>query len=200
MCKIDTVESNKKLLNKGWIILMISKKKLVNLTTAVGAVAVSLVTAQVTANADTVYTVKSGDTLSSISYKFNKDNNLVNTIAQKNSIKDINKIYVGQKLVIKSDGEIAVASSQSTSSNTSSNSSQLSSSDAAAKAWIAQHESSNSYTATNGRYIGKYQLDASYLNGDFSPANQERVADQYVANRYGSWTAAQQHWLANGWY
>lgn len=42
-------------------------------------------------------------------------------------------------------------------------------------------ESTNNYNATNGRYIGKYQLDASYLNGDYSPENQERVADQYVA-------------------
>ena len=41
---------------------------------------------------------------------------------------------------------------------------------------------------------------ASYLNGDYSPANQERVADQYVAGRYGSWDAAKSFWLANGWY
>lgn len=69
-----------------------------------------------------------------------------------------------------------------------------------AKEWIAMKESTNNYNATNGRYIGKYQLDASYLNGDHSPANQERVADQYVAGRYGSWEAAKQFWLANGWY
>ncbi|HCA4783360.1 TPA: LysM peptidoglycan-binding domain-containing protein, partial [Enterococcus faecium] len=49
-----------------------------------------------------------------------------------------------------------------------------------AKEWIAQKESSGSYTATNGRYIGRYQLDSSYLNGDYSAANQERVAEQYV--------------------
>ncbi|NTQ68237.1 LysM peptidoglycan-binding domain-containing protein, partial [Enterococcus faecium] len=60
----------------------------------------------------------------------------------------------------------------------------------AAKEWIAQKESSGSYTATNGRYIGRYQLDSSYLNGDYSAANQEKVAEQYVASRYGSWEAA----------
>ena len=54
----------------------------------------------------------------------------------------------------------------------------------AAKEWIAQKESSGSYTATNGRYIGRYQLDSSYLNGDYSAANQEKVAEQYVASRY----------------
>lgn len=72
--------------------------------------------------------------------------------------------------------------------------------DADAKAWIAQHESSNNYNARNGQYIGKYQLSAGYLNGDYSPANQEKCADQYVAQRYGSWSNAKQHWLANGWY
>lgn len=76
----------------------------------------------------------------------------------------------------------------------------VSGNDASAKAWIAQHESSNNYNARNGQYIGKYQLSASYLNGDYSPANQERCADHYVAQRYGSWSNAKQHWLANGWY
>ncbi|EGP5441848.1 peptidase M23, partial [Enterococcus faecium] len=70
----------------------------------------------------------------------------------------------------------------------------------AAKEWIAQKESSGSYTATNGRYIGRYQLDSSYLNGDYSAANQEKVAEQYVASRYGSWEAAKAFWEANGWY
>ena len=53
---------------------------------------------------------------------------------------------------------------------------------------------------TNGRYIGRYQLDSSYLNGDYSAANQEKVAEQYVASRYGSWEAAKAFWEANGWY
>ncbi|MDQ8370757.1 LysM peptidoglycan-binding domain-containing protein [Enterococcus faecium] len=69
-----------------------------------------------------------------------------------------------------------------------------------AKEWIAQKESSGSYTATNGRYIGRYQLDSSYLNGDYSAANQEKVAEQYVASRYGSWEGAKAFWEANGWY
>ncbi|OFI48433.1 hypothetical protein BG261_05785 [Floricoccus tropicus] len=69
-----------------------------------------------------------------------------------------------------------------------------------AKEWIAQKESSGSYSATNGRYIGRYQLDSSYLKGDYSPANQERVADAYVSGRYGSWEGALSFWQANGWY
>ena len=76
----------------------------------------------------------------------------------------------------------------------------VSGSEAEAKEWIAQKESGGSYTATNGRYIGRYQLTDSYLNSDYSAENQERVADAYVAGRYGSWTAAKNFWLNNGWY
>lgn len=73
-------------------------------------------------------------------------------------------------------------------------------SDAAAKEEIARRESGGSYTATNGVYYGRYQLTNSYLGNDYSPANQERVADQYVADRYGSWSNALAFWNANGWY
>ena len=76
----------------------------------------------------------------------------------------------------------------------------VSGSEAEAKEWIAQKESGGSHTATNGQYIGRYQLTDSYLNGDYSAANQERVADAYVAGRYGSWSAAKNFWLNNGWY
>lgn len=70
----------------------------------------------------------------------------------------------------------------------------------AAKEFVAMRESGGSYTARNGIYYGRYQLTISYLNGDLSPANQERVAQQYVASRYGSWVAAKAHWQANGWF
>lgn len=76
----------------------------------------------------------------------------------------------------------------------------VSGSEQSAKEWIASHESGGSYGATNGRYVGRYQLDASYLNGDYSEANQERVAQQYVTNRYGSWQNAQSFWQSHGWY
>ena len=79
-------------------------------------------------------------------------------------------------------------------------SSGLSAEDAEAKEWIAQKESSGSYTAQNGQYYGRYQLTITYLNGDLSPENQEKTADAYVAGRYGSWSAAKNFWLANGWY
>lgn len=73
-------------------------------------------------------------------------------------------------------------------------------SEAEAKAWIAFKESTDNYDARNGKYIGKYQLTNTYLDGDYSPENQERVADEYVSSRYGSWVAAKDFWLQNGWY
>lgn len=180
-----------------------------------------------TAHADEAYTVQSGDTLSTISQKYVGDNSLINAIAESNSISDINLIYSGQQLTIPTEGSAQaaaepqatvqeapvqaeqpvvqetvqtetqaapVAETQSATTETTATSTN------AAKEWIAQKESSGSYTATNGRYIGRYQLDSSYLNGDYSAANQEKVAEQYVASRYGSWEAAKAFWEANGWY
>ena len=203
---------------------MISKKNFAKVSATLGAVALGVSATATAANADTIYTVQSGDTLSGISYKFAKDNSMVNDLAKKNNIQDINKIYVGQKLIIKSDGEIqeynaqnaananvadnntqatqqqAAQPQQAQSQASQSYTSNASGSEAAAKAWIAARESGGNYGATNGQYIGKYQLSASYLNGDYSAANQERVADQYVASRYGSWSAAQSFWQSHGWY
>ena len=94
----------------------------------------------------------------------------------------------------------APASAPAAAENYSAPAATVSGSEAEAKEWIAQKESGGSYTATNGRYIGRYQLTDSYLNGDYSAENQERVADAYVAGRYGSWTEAKNFWLNNGWY
>lgn len=92
------------------------------------------------------------------------------------------------------------STSASTASASTSSSTSSSSSEEAAKAWIASKESGGSYTASNGNYYGKYQLSLSYLNGDTSAANQEKVANSYVQSRYGSWTAAKAFWQDNGWY
>ncbi|MCT3520166.1 aggregation promoting factor [Lactobacillus delbrueckii subsp. lactis] len=94
----------------------------------------------------------------------------------------------------------SASTSTASASTSSSTSTYSSSSEEAAKAWIASKESGGSYTASNGNYYGKYQLSLSYLNGDTSAANQEKVANSYVQSRYGSWTAAKAFWQANGWY
>lgn len=278
--------------------MKLNKKALKLTATVAGAVALGTVATTVSANADSIYTVKSGDTLSGISCQFGHDYAFVDTLASDNNIANKNLIYVGQKLVIKDDGEItsatasqvaslpsasasstsqaqtdsasaasqasstasdqasadslaaaqsaaaasqaaaqsaaaaaasaaaasqaalqsqqaasqsaaatstayttmAATSTNTSTSSTSSYTSSLSSSEEAAKEWIVQKESGGSYTAQNGNYYGKYQLSSSYLNGDTSAANQEKVADQYVASRYGSWTAAQAFWESHGWY
>ena len=158
----------------------------------------------IVANADS-YTVKSGDTLSAIA---KEKNTTVNAIAKKNKISNVNLISVGQVLEIEDANTTQKTTEQATTSQidttqattTISASDGLSAEDAAAKEWIAQKESSGSYTAQNGQYYGRYQLTITYLNGDLSPANQEKVANQYVVSRYGSWSAAKNFWLANGWY
>ena len=146
------------------------------------------------------YTVKSGDTLSAIA---REKNTTVDAIAQKNKISNVNLITVGQVLEIEDEKATTNTTEQATTSKattTVSASDGLSAEDVVAKEWIAQKESSGSYTAQNGQYYGRYQLSLSYLNGDLSPENQEKVANQYVVNRYGSWSAAKNFWLANGWY
>lgn len=153
-------------------------------------------------NADS-YTVQSGDTLSAIATAHNKT---VADLVTLNNITNPNLISVGQNIEI--DGGAATTTSTETPAEpakTTGNatvvySSNLNASDAAAKEEIAQRESSGSYTAQNGQYYGRYQLTLSYLNGDLSTENQEKVANDYVTNRYGSWSAALSFWNANGWY
>ena len=149
--------------------------------------------------------VAHADSLSAIA---KEKNTTVDAIAKKNKISNVNLISVGQVLEIEDANTTQKTTEQAPASKTDttqatttvSASDGLSAEDAAAKEWIAQKESSGSYTAQNGQYYGRYQLTITYLNGDLSPANQEKVANQYVVNRYGSWSAAKNFWLANGWY
>lgn len=197
-------------------------------TTIAGVAALFAVFAPSFASAQesSTYTVKEGDTLSEIA---ETHNTTVEKLAENNHIDNIHLIYVGQELVIDGpvapaapasttyaapaaqDETVSVPAAETTeveeetpvASETVAEetvASTVSGSEAEAKEWIAQKESGGSYTATNGRYIGRYQLTDSYLNGDYSAENQERVADAYVAGRYGSWSAAKTFWLNNGWY
>lgn len=213
---------------KGWLNYPMLKKSMLTTAATLGIAAFGIAAGSTVASADTTYTVQAGDTLSSISQKF--ANSSVDKLAQDNNIQNVNLIYVGQQLLIKDNGETTQAPAQTAAqaapvqttqsqapvyyaqqpaaqSNynyqapaTNSYTANLGGSEAAAQAWIAQRESGGSYTARNGQYIGKYQLSAAYLNGDYSAANQERVAQQYVASRYGSWTNAQAFWQQHGWY
>ena len=207
--------------------MSLTTKKIKTTIAGVAALLAFFAPALASAQETVTYTVKSGDTLSEIAEKYNTT---VEKLAAKNNIKDIHLIYVDQVLVIEGTASTAAPAATTeesapvatetveeapaatttyeapaapatpaAESNTAA-ASTVSGSEAEAKEWIAQKESGGSYTATNGRYIGRYQLTDSYLNGDYSAANQERVADAYVAGRYGSWSAAKNFWLNNGWY
>jgi len=189
------------------------KKALVTTLGTVAVVGAGIFATNETANADSNVTVKQGDSVWSLANKYDSS---VSAIEKANSLSNSSLIYVGQTLNVPNSTQAVTTSSasvstksynqtsQATTNNTQSSSTTastgVSGSDASAKAWIANKESGGSYSATNGQYIGKYQLSSSYLNGDYSAANQEKVANSYVASRYGSWTAAQAFWQANGWY
>ena len=159
------------------------------------------------AHADTVK-VQSGDTLSKIAQDHNTS---VDSIIKLNSfISNANLIFVGQELELDDNSQHqnqVVTVAQPVAQNIQKPVKKVDRavqpqlvSNSSAKQAIAMRESGGSYTARNNRYYGRYQLDTSYLHGDYSPANQERVADQYVQSRYGSWENALQHSYQFGWY
>ncbi|MFT9269754.1 MAG: LysM peptidoglycan-binding domain-containing protein [Liquorilactobacillus nagelii] len=198
------------------------KKILLSAATVTGMMTVGTVAA----NADTV-TVKAGDTVSALAHEYGTT---VDAIKQSNQLQNENLIFVGEQLQVngtstnsqatttqsntattqstqnaaqttQTQSTPAVQQTTTTTENTATTTtSSTSSSEDSARAWIANRESGGSYTASNGNYYGKYQLSTSYLNGDYSAANQERVANQYVTSRYGSWQGALNHWKAYGWY
>jgi len=80
-----------------------------------------------------------------------------------------------------------------------------------ARAWIIAHESGGNPRAQNptSSASGLYQfIDGTWraLGGstahakDASVAEQNMIADRYVAQRYGGWAGAQAFWQAHGWY
>ena len=171
--------------------------------------------------------VEQGDTVSEIAQKHNVS---VDSLVQANHMSNPDMIFVGDTLVLTpnaSNNENAtqtpsykgsqhmyqpvhmtennVNNNQSTTNTQQSapvatpvHSSNLD--DNAAANAIGAAESGNSYSAMNGRYVGRWQLDASYLNGDYSPANQDRVFQQYCNQRYGGISQALAFRQSHGWY
>ena len=149
----------------------------------------------------TFYVVESGDTLSKIAERYGVDFTVVHA-NNADQISNADLIFPGQKLIVAGEGfdKTKTTADDETSTQSTDTVQEVDTSTNSAKEWIAYKESGGSYTATNGKYYGLYQLDSSYLGGDFSPENQERVADKYVAERYGNWENAKAHWLSHGWY
>lgn len=183
-----------------------------------------LLLAGASASANSVYTVKSGDTLSEIA-----DNNgttIQDILNLNQSITNPNVISVGEQITLPGEQVVQQPVQQTTQvaqtqqvaqpvqqvqqQATTQQASATQSQDVAsnqggsnlgsAAEQIAQAESGGDYNARNGQYVGKYQLSASYLNGDYSPANQDRVFQQYCNQRYGSVENALAFRQSHGWY
>ncbi len=126
---------------------MIFKKNFAKVSDTLGEVALGVSATATAANADTIYTVQRGDTLSGIYYKFAQDYSMVNDLAKKNNIQDINKIYVGQKLNNKSDGEIQEYKAQNAANANVANNNTQATQQQAAQPQQAQSQASQSYTS-----------------------------------------------------
>lgn len=175
------------------------------------------------ADASTVK-VATGDTVSGLADKYNVS---IDDIVKWNHLDDKNIIIVGDKLNIdgkdiksKSDSKqkeqqsqkpvqqptVPVQQTQQTVNQPVQQNvqtqqvAQIQPQSNSAKEQIAYIESRGDYNAQNGRYLGKWQLDSSYLNGDMSEAGQSAAADKYVADRYNNWSNALAHEQQYGWY
>lgn len=188
-----------------------------------GMVTLSTLVIGTKADASTVK-VETGDTVSGLADKYNVS---IDDIVKWNHLNDKNVIIVGDKLNIdgkdiksKSDFKqkkqqsqkpvqqkvTPVQQTQQTVSQPAQQNIQSQQTTQAqnvggdAKEQIAYGESRGSYTAQNGRYYGKYQLDLSYLGGNLSPQHQEEVFQQYCNDRYGSVEGALSFRQQHGWY
>lgn len=159
--------------------------------------------------AEVSHTVQSGESLSTIAQQYFGDASKYTVIANANNIANANFIVSGQVLTFDTAStNQTVQVPQETQSQQVAQTQQVqqtqapaSSSEHEAKEWIAQKESGGSYTASNGQYYGRYQLNPGlYAGYDTTPAGQEAAANAYVTGRYGSWSNAKSFWLANGWY
>lgn len=74
------------------------------------------------------------------------------------------------------------------------------SSEQEAKEWIIQKESNGNPQARNGQYYGLFQLGDHLIEDGASVQEQHAVANNYVNERYGSWSGAKQAWQQKGWY
>lgn len=194
----------------------------------IGAMAIGATTANASTKLDQNHVrVEQGDTVSQIA---KDNGTTVDAIVQANHLTNPDMIFVGDNLVLTPNADnnnnqsanvqnnvqpasqattkVAPAQATNQASQTSqapvaqttkvtTNSSLAGNSAAEA---ISQAESGGSYTAQNGRYYGRWQLDMSYLGGDLSPQHQDEVFQQYCAQRYGSVENALAFRQSHGWY
>ncbi|XIF20555.1 MAG: LysM domain-containing protein [Acetilactobacillus jinshanensis] len=149
------------------------------------------------ANATSQIIVHTGDTISSIAHKYHVSES---SLMAKNHLTGGATLRNGQTITLPDNDLDSSSQGSLDNQDTQDTSKKLPKNEQAAKDWIAFHESRGEYDANNGHYYGKFQLDPSLLHGDYSKANQEKTADNYVHNRYGDWIHAKRFWEAHNWY
>jgi len=146
------------------------------------------------ASADETYTVKSGDTLSAIEYNFKHDTNF-QQLAKTNNISDANVIYVGQKLVIKTDGAAAqttTATQSNQSANTANTQSTQSSQSTQNSTAYSNQSSQSTQNTTKSSTTNTYKNTAKTTSSTSTTSGSDSSAKAWIANKEsgGSYTAS----------
>ena len=185
------------------------------------ALGLGLLGASQVAQADTVK-VSSGDTISQIAQEHN---DTVAHIEKVNHLKDVSLIFPGDKIVTgdtkpakrdikaqstpQEDTQAPVQQSNPTQVQTpapapkvaqEANTEVSQGNGGSAEQSIIHDESRGQSGVSNGRYYGLYGMDISRLGGDTSVANQKRVAQKYMEERYGTWQKAKAFHDANNYW
>lgn len=158
------------------------KKNALKFSVAVaGAFTLGFAATSIQANADEIYTVKSGDTLSGISFTYANDYSLIDSLASNNSIADKNLIYVGEQLMITDNGTIREATDQEVATTPAADESATASTDTTSSA--ATDTTSTTTTTDTTSASSTYTSNVS---------GSEAAAKAWIANKEsgGSYTAS----------
>ncbi len=169
-----------------------------------------ITTTSSSANADEIYTVKSGDTLSEISYAFGLNGDY-NSLAKANNIKDANIIEVGQKLVITNSGDIKkatksevntlpeVAKNTNAANTTTSKTNTTTVAKTNTVATSTPATTTTTSTVSGGEASAKAWIANKESGGSYSAANGQYVGKYQLSSSYlnGDYSAANQERVAD---
>ncbi|NEZ69842.1 LysM domain-containing protein [Pediococcus pentosaceus] len=172
--------------------------------------AAMITTTSSSANADEIYTVKSGDTLSEISYAFGLNGDY-NSLAKANNIKDANIIEVGQKLVITNSGDIKkatksevntlpeVAKNTNAANTTTSKTNTTTVAKTNTVATSTPATTTTTSTVSGGEASAKAWIANKESGGSYSAANGQYVGKYQLSSSYlnGDYSAANQERVAD---
>lgn len=163
------------------------KKNALKFSVAVaGAVTLGFAATSIQANADEIYTVKSGDTLSGISFTYANDYSLIDSLASNNNIADKNLIYVGEQLMITDNGTIREATDQEVATTPAADESATASTDTTSSAATSSAATDTTSTTTTTDTTSASSTYTSNVSGS------EAAAKAWIANKEsgGSYTAS----------